>query len=323
MNKFSSRLLFSLFSLGLFLIFPTGIKASDQTITCNSAGCSGLSAPLFNETNIAPGNSITRTLHVINSDNPDSCNFTMSATTPQVIGRPGSDDFTSRLFTVIKDGGSDVYGVRDGADKATNTKTLANLSGDTPIYLGSIDARRSRDYNWTVYFEKDSGNVYQEATAKFDLSLTFACGNAPAETSTPSPASNTSASGASSNAPTPTPIPGILGAFTKIFQPEPTTESSPSPFLAPQILGTECIKNKFPWWIFLVLQLLSSILIIRRARINKWKFIKTIIFLAAVAILSQVAHELIGCNCITSFWCPKYLWINIAILLLSTASFLI
>jgi hypothetical protein len=170
--------LFVLLTIASFAALFVGVsKAADQTIICGSSGCSGPGEALFNETNIAPGNSITRTLHVSNVANPDSCNLTMAATTPSVTGRVGSNDFPFRLFTVIKDGASDVYGLRDGADKATNTKTLGSLPGDTPISLGPIAAGASKDYNWTVTFDKGADNNYQEATAKFDFSLTFVCGN--------------------------------------------------------------------------------------------------------------------------------------------------
>ena len=173
--------LFSLFITALFAFVFTGIaKASDQTITCISTDCSGLSGALFTETNLAPGDSITRVLHILNTTNPDSCNLTMSATTPLTTGNAGSSDFTTKLFTAIYDGSSDVYGVRDVTGKATNSKTLGNLYGDTPIFLGSIVAGGNRDYNWTVYFDKDSDNTYQAASTKFDLNLTFVCGNPPA-----------------------------------------------------------------------------------------------------------------------------------------------
>jgi hypothetical protein len=109
-------------------------------------------------------------------------------------------------------------------------------------------------------------------------------------------------------------IPGVLGT---------TTQSSPEPIPTPtamaQVLGTECVKNIYPWWIFLVLELAVILLILRRGKINKWKFGKLIISLVAIAALSQIAHEITGCNCITSIWCSKYVWINLAILLFSSA----
>jgi hypothetical protein len=109
-------------------------------------------------------------------------------------------------------------------------------------------------------------------------------------------------------------LPGVLGA---------TTQSSPEPIpistAIAQVLGTECVKNIYPWWVFLVLEIITILLILRRGKINKWKFGKLIISLVAIAALSQIAHEVTGCNCITSIWCSKYVWINLAILLFSSA----
>lgn len=194
MNSCFKKIGLFLFAIALFATVLTGIaKASDQTINCTSTGCSGLSGALFNETNIAPGDSITRTLHVSNADNPDSCNLTMSAT---ITDKVGLDDFTTKLFTVIKVGSSDVYGLRDGTDKAANIKTLGNLSGDTPISLGPIAAGADKDYNWTVYFDKDSNDDYQEASAKFDLNLTFVCGNPSLSDASATPCQDTPPAGA-------------------------------------------------------------------------------------------------------------------------------
>lgn len=329
----------------------------------------------------------------------------MRATIPQVTGKEGSNDFTSRLFTVIKDGGNDVYGIRDGSDKATNTKTLGNLSGDTPISLGPIAAGASRNYNWTVYFDTGSGNTYQEASTTFDLSLTFVCGN-PA---TPSPGTTSGASAPSPCTDTPPggapvlkgitlginsatlswteasgPIsyyliaygtghgvyqygnPGIGGKGTTSYiitnlsggtiyyfvvragngcAPGPfsnelsanvgggvltgpaagfipgvlgtSTQSETTPSATKQVLGTECVKNKFPWWVFLALEVVTSLLILRRGKINKWKARRIIFLLIVLVIFSQITHEVTGCNCITSVWCSKYLLINLVITLLS------
>lgn len=341
MNKFLNKLLFSVFFLGLLAMFSTGVKATDQTITCNSTNCSGLSGALFNETNIAPGNSITRTLHVVNADNPDSCNLTMMATTPSVTGRAGSDDFPSRLFTVIKDGASDVYGVRDGTDKATNAKTLKSLPGDAPISLGLIAAGLGRDYNWTVYFEKDSGNNYQEATAKFDLNLTFVCGNPTTpnsdvcanlegiQTSLPN---DYHFDGAGVNClkwelggppPPPSVSAAVLGIASNILRggkrilgisvsEEPIVLPEATP--VPEVQGASCFDNNYHWWLPLVIEIvlmLGYFVWLKRRKVLSLRWVIIPLILAAV---SQYLHEVWRCNCATNKWCPKYIFLNLIIL---------
>jgi len=106
-------------------------------------------------------------------------------------------------------------------------------------------------------------------------------------------------------------IPGVLGV---------TTQATPVPtaLAVPQVLGTECVKSKFPWWIFLVLEITAILLILRRGKISNWGIGKLGICLIIIAALSQIIHETTGCSCITSTWCSKYLWINLAILLFSS-----
>lgn len=106
---------------------------------------------------------------------------------------------------------------------------------------------------------------------------------------------------------------GVLGVETQL------PEAIPNPSATAQILGTECVKNKYPWWIFLVLELIAILLILRRGIIHKWRVGKLMLSLVTIAALSQIAHEITGCNCIISIWCSKYLLINLVILLFSTA----
>jgi hypothetical protein len=106
-------------------------------------------------------------------------------------------------------------------------------------------------------------------------------------------------------------IPGVLGVGTQL------PEVTPTPSAGAQVLGTECIKSKYPWWIFLVLEITLILPILRRGIILKWEIRKLIFSLVAIASLSQIVHEIMGCDCITSIWCSKYLWINLSMLLLS------
>ena len=396
-----------LFFICLDLIPVSKVKAADQTITCSASGCSGFSGALFNETNMAPGYSVTKTFAVDNTDNSDNCSLFMSAqntTAPDQFA-----NFPTRLITVINDGVNDLFG--DGT--GVNPKNFSDLFSQGNIFLGTVPANGNKSYNWFVNFNKDSGNTYQNNNLTFSFSLNFSCGNKPAPTPAISNGGGTlgaaSAPVCTDTAPagapvllsaktnggnsvtltwTPAPDPvtyylitygttpgaqtygnpnigghsttsytvnGLSGGTTYYFRIRAGNGCMPGPYsnelsvisvgrilagpavgFAPgvlgtatqpgitpspkaQVLGTECIKSKFPWWIFLVLELTAVLLILRREKINKWRVRKSIFWFIVIAVLSQIIHEATGCNCITSVWCSKYLWINLAILLFSTA----
>ncbi len=104
--------------------------------------------------------------------------------------------------------------------------------------------------------------------------------------------------------------PGVLGTQTQQEASEPALATS-----VPEVAGVStCQDNYYPWWIPLVVQAVIALVLIYIARKKKWsvKAFGGISFI--VAIISQVVHELLGCNCATGYWCPKYIFINLIIL---------
>jgi len=87
-------------------------------------------------------------------------------------------------------------------------------------------------------------------------------------------------------------------------------------------LGTTCDKVTNYWWIPLLLQILLSVivLIFKYSRINmKWTWGILII----LAILSQIIHVIFGCDCISSYWCPNYLLLNLLLLILGIFNYFV
>lgn len=263
--------------------------ANDQTIICTGAECSGSSGAVFDETNMGPGHVVTRTLYIVNTTNPEACNLTLKTTNKTGSGEA---ELAARLFTVIKEGEHDVYGVRDGADRATDAKTMANLLTESSITLGVIPAGASRDYDWTVYFDRDADNSYQEASTKFDFGLTFDCGS-PATVILSRGAGSTEVSAREGQ---------VLGADVG------------------EVLGAACEGKNYAWWVPLVLQLLLGGVVVRDWRRRGYTGVWVPIFIATgLAIISQVLHVWLGCNCMTSRWCQSYGWLNLVVWMLLTA----
>ncbi|MFC1653669.1 hypothetical protein ACFL1M_02380 [Patescibacteria group bacterium] len=76
---------------------------------------------------------------------------------------------------------------------------------------------------------------------------------------------------------------------------------------------TDC-EETIPWWVPLLIQLLVTIayyIFISHSEGNS--FIKILLLPAIFGILSQIAHSFLGCGCSASYWCERYLVINLVI----------
>ena len=402
LNKLKPYLLSLLVITSLAVIFIGVSRAADKTVVCDGSGCDSGSDALFEETNIVPGDSVTQSIEVDNSDNPDDCGLTLQTKNDIEGEEPG--DFATKLFTVIKDGGVDVFGVRDGNDKAADDKNLADVFTAGPVSLGTIAAGATNTFDWTVTFGSGAGNKYQSAETEFDFDLVFECGEpevlalggvggpvgAPVCTdaepglstnfavlaglgagevtlswTTPAPpytyfliaysdssdwppkwgnpdvgnVTSYTASGLGSGvywfwlragngcmpgdfvgpispgaiagAPGAGPVapgflPGVLGVEEEVKGVEE------------EVLGVEaCTDEYYTWWLPLVIQ---AILVFgylwfirkREEKAKRWWLTPIVL-----AILSQIVHEILDCNCATSEWCSRYWLLNLVVLIIS------
>lgn len=322
----------------IFALFASAPFASavDLTVTCNDEGPCDM-APvsgkeLFFEENILPGYSVTRQVTIINNDNDDDCPVILNTKNEQDEG-----NLASALFTVIKDGANDLYGVRNGSQASSN-KDLDDvfLAGD--ISLGTVSHNSSKVYEWTVTFDPLADNEYQNTQTVFDFDLPFSCGSPPSSSpspssvpGSPSPSSGPAGSpGPGSPGPSVSPSPATLGfgggvvagaAIEEVFleSPSPSVEgiiASPSP----QVKGekTECLWWNYPWWLPLVIQALLTWIYyywLKNKKVTAWWLPPVLIVL-----LSQLIHEILGCWCTESRWCPWY-WLFNLIIFISLTSY--
>ncbi len=160
----------------LGVVFMGRALAADLTVTCaNHANpCTttpGGSAPLFEEDNLLPGDTVQRTITVTNEDESEICSLSLLNLYNQT---QNPSDFAAKLFTVIRSG-ADLYGSYLGGE-VTPAKSLNDLFGDTPVDLSvDIPPGGTEVFDWIVTFDINAGNAYQKAETIFDFELLFAC----------------------------------------------------------------------------------------------------------------------------------------------------
>lgn len=174
MKKF--KLLVLAFVFALFV--PRSVGASDLTVTCanHADPCTttpGGNAPLFEETNLLPGDTVLRTITITNGDREEACELSLMNLYNHEEVPAG---FSERIFTVIRNGGVDLYGGYAGG-MATSLKKISDLFIDTPIDLATvIGPGETEVFDWLATFDITAGNEYQKAKTVFDFEMLFACG---------------------------------------------------------------------------------------------------------------------------------------------------
>ncbi len=314
-----------LLALAIGLLFTGGAFAGDLTVTCPPSEGDGdwctispSPAPLFNETNWVPGDFATRTIEVINQDLEDSCNLTLNTIEnngEEVSNTPG---FASMLFSDISPYFSD---------------TLQNQFFAGNVSLGTINPGVTQIYSWRMTFDPDAGNEFQSSQTTFNFSLAFSC-DLPSQ---PTPSPTLSPAGPPMNPNEGVSVsPSVLGAFTRVFSPifgavssgeveevSIDAASSPSPTQEGEVQGTsDCTDKDYPWWIPLVIQLILGLgYVLYKTRSGKPNLVR-LWPLLVLAIISQIIHQILGCNCATSEWCRRYVLLNFVVVAISASPYL-
>ncbi|PIP51909.1 hypothetical protein COX09_04500 [Candidatus Beckwithbacteria bacterium CG23_combo_of_CG06-09_8_20_14_all_47_9] len=197
------HLLFILITAAALLWIPFS-RAADQTITCTDSGCSGISDALFNEAGVAPGESVTKSLEIINNH---SQTLKLALDPSQNTGTD-TDFIESVTVTVTTDKGSRFTG------------TLGQFL-TAYIDLEKLESGQRRPVEIALSLA-DAGNEFQGKQAKFSFDLKIDQ-EVPGEAASPSPSP---AAGLVAGAQT-----ELAGAFI------PEESPSPGPEAGPEILG--------------------------------------------------------------------------------------
>lgn len=153
-----------LFSIAT-LLFPAHVVAgSDLGVNCSSTDCViDASSPLFAESGMYPGQSVTQRVRVQNTQ-PVDIAVTFRAVNDPAVTAP---DFPAVLDLAIREGSAT-------GPVVVPEQTLRALFDTTaPVTLGSVPAGETRDFFWTITFQQSAGNEYQNRSTAFDLDLDF------------------------------------------------------------------------------------------------------------------------------------------------------
>lgn len=84
-----------------------------------------------------------------------------------------------------------------------------------------------------------------------------------------------------------------------------------------EVKGVSCLDKNYAWWLPLVIQLIVGIVIFKYFGKKQYKIMnRLMIIILGLTIISQAVHGLLGCNCVTGIWCPRYIYLNLAITVL-------
>ena len=288
-----------LFTLILSLFLPTFAFAA-STVDVSYPGAPG---PIFSETNLAPEDTVTKTVTVTsNSTVNEQFKFQVSATTPIGIL---ADKINIRVVNI------------DTAIEKYNN-SLTNLYSAGEINLDILAPSSPARYNFIATFDPNAGNEYMGLSENFDLTIGFAATpttNPATDGGTSSPASPfaTFASflGFTPTTVTTTDTPAVAGAETVAETPEVRgSEDTPG-----EVRGSS--DKICPWW--WIVGLISIIILafiggIIRA-VTKDNFIRKFYYLwpIVIGIVAGIAHYFLHQGYQETWFCHWY-WLLMILL---------
>ena len=207
-----------IFIVAFVLILIPISRAADQTITCTDSGCSGISDALFNESSVAPGESVTKSLEIINNHS-QTLKLALSPSK-----NTGTDDnfIESVTVTVTTDKGNRFTG------------TLGQFL-TAYIDLEKLESGQHRPVSISLSLA-DVGNDFQGKQAKFSFDLKInqeVAGDSGGGTDTVTTAA----------LPSPSLAAGLVAGVA----------ASPSPSPSPGPAGVVAGQATSPWWWLLLL----------------------------------------------------------------------
>ena len=265
--KFRKSIPFSAILISFSLVGR--VLAADVDIVCNEPSstneCEITSASdrLFDVSNLAPGQTILKSIQVINEDNNDNCDLKMSS--DNVTTSPTG--FAKMMLTVIKGNGHLLLGDEDVDGNATSTNSLQDIFDASHVNFGEVTKQGGTViYDWVVTFDKNAGNEYQGSNVSFDFSINFVCDH-------DSSSSDEETGGTVAGVTAP-----ILAFFSggTAFEPEVAGESTTSVVgvttgtekeggtQGSAVEGIQKCRDSFLIWLLFILQLIVSFIISKK-----------------------------------------------------------
>ena len=305
MNKFIFKYkhIFGIvFLISIFSFFAVKLTgASDETMICDNGGCSSNNIQLFNELNVLPGDTYSKTIEVQSTRDKDVSLY-LSASKQSI---------TDDIFL-------DVIEVQTYFDSViVSTKSLREFLDGTLITLGNLSDNQNKIIEISLYFDKNADNRYQNKFVVFDIFVNITGDdivingvddNGGGETTLVT--TTTDVLGNSS--------PLVLGVnnFVKDLEKIVGDLFDNQKINQPEVLGINCEDEYYRWWIPLFVQILLIVLLTYLGFKKNMKIWVFFLIETVFCILSQIVHELLGCNCATGIWCPRYIYLNFGVALL-------
>jgi len=312
-------------------IFASFAYAADLDVICNNDGCNlSSSDPLFSFTNIYPGWSAAKTVKAVNNydQEADFSIETVSFNDPNGLG--------DVLNIAIKEKGA-------GSNLYNDSLTKLDNDGNSYRKLSLVSKGKDKEYEFIVSMLTSAGDRYQEKQLTFNLNLGF---ELIPVSSPPSGASPSPSPGVGGAAASPSPSPplagiifpdtGIGGFIARVLGVEEGPEERGEVGGAveeapPEVKGEEvCDWYYYLWWLPLLVQAVltggyyywldakdAKNPSAKNAKIAYWWSVPLIL-----SGLSQIIHEILGCECVKSKLCPWYWLFNLIILISLTSLFI-
>ena len=161
MNK-----LFKTISLSLITVLAAGLMMVPSTQANESAlNVEFENDPLFLNTDLKPGDSVTRWVKVTNNSDETKPVATEAINYPNPVP---SDDLSRALNINIKKGSTDLY-----------SASLYDFYLAEETFLSNINSGETIQYDFVVSFPADKGNEWQNTTTYFDILIGFQGGEIP------------------------------------------------------------------------------------------------------------------------------------------------
>ncbi len=233
-------------------------KAAEFSITCDHSGCSNGGQKLFDGAIAAPGESVMRSLEIVNNDD-EQINVNVKA-----VKNSGTDEDFLQYVTLA---------VRNDANQLLFWGNMNDFFSQT-VDLGGIPAGKVKDFGFTMTLA-DVPNEYQGKKINFDFPVNL---NVPGDGGGGGGANGTGgAGGGAAASPSPsssltqfTSTSGLVAGLQTGSEesPEPSVTLTSVPAEGEEILGEETVRSNWYWWLLLLLIPLLIWLIKRRRRKN-------------------------------------------------------
>ncbi len=218
--------------IGLFL-FSKPALAADYQVLCDNTGCTGPATATFYEDNLAPGDSIIRTI-AVKSAYGQTLNLTLTA-----------NQLVNTNDVLLKEVNITVIGLRG---RTRFTGTLEQFLATPSVDLGHLFAFGTREIQITATLAQ-FGNLYQANKAWFDIPVSI---NVQGQAHDQGSGSNTKSITASKSQLKSLPISfwlPILGQVEGISS--PSAETLDLDTISPGLFNQ--LKAYFRWWPWLLL----------------------------------------------------------------------